>query len=276
MDTPEAKMFRKTLNEFLEQSKEQLKEKLKMKRKIKLRDMTAEQFNDYVTKCKMTCTKCAFQNACCRCSIVKDSWVNNKDLYSDKFLNQEVEIDIPNILTKEEKEYLANVIKPFKDKVISISKKQTANLINLGFGGYACRSGYYINIQVKDDFFTNGFQNIELVRFEENTMYQGMKTDKKYTLTDLGLTDKITLKQFWKSKEKLAIHCDTEEKANKLSRAFDKMGKKWADGSRYISNNCWDATYKKDTCYSNAAGYCRIDWYKENGWKIYEFEDVDF
>lgn len=32
MDSPEAKMFRKTLNEFLEQSKEQLKEKLKMKR----------------------------------------------------------------------------------------------------------------------------------------------------------------------------------------------------------------------------------------------------
>ena len=101
---------------------------------------------------------------------------------------QFVEIEVPDILTKEEKEYLANVIKPFKDKVTSISKKQVANLINLGLGGAVCRLGYYINIQVKDDFFASGFhQNIELVRFEENTMYQGMEIDKQYTLEELGL-----------------------------------------------------------------------------------------
>ena len=40
--------------------------------------------------------------------------------------------------------------------------------------GSVCRPSYYINIQVKDEFFANGFQNIELARFEENTMYQGM------------------------------------------------------------------------------------------------------
>ena len=50
MDSPEAKIFRKTLNEFLEQSKEQLKEKLKMKRKIKLRNMTKEQWDIYGKK----------------------------------------------------------------------------------------------------------------------------------------------------------------------------------------------------------------------------------
>lgn len=242
-----------------------------MKRKIKLRDLSKEQWDNYVNSCiSRSCSDCIFNLLKCGGSKHKESWINHKDLYSDKLLDQEVEIDIQDILTKEEKEYLANIIKPFKDKVICI-KKQLLNIISLKS---VCRPSYYINIQVKDEFFANGSQNIELVRFEENTMYQGMEIDKQYTLEELGLNDKITLKQFWKSKEKLAIHCDTEEKANRLSRAFDKIGKKWSDGSRYISNNCWDAMYKKDTCYSNAAGYCRIDWYKKNGWKVYEFEDV--
>ena len=248
-----------------------------MKRKIKLRDMTKEQWDknrDSLCKFKtmQSCDECIFKWVNCLKSSYKQLWIYHKDLYSDKFLNQEVEIDIPNILTKEEKEYLANVIKPFKDKVICI-KKQLVNIISIGS---VCRPSYCINIQVKDEFFANGFQNIELARFEENTMYQGMEIDKKYTLKDLGLNDKITLKQFWKSKEKLAIHCDTEEKAIKLLKVFDKMGKKWSDGSRYISDDCWDAMYKKDTCYSNTGGYCRIDWYKKHGWKVYEFEDVDF
>lgn len=230
--------------------------------KKKLRDLTEEDYEKWTNKMcgEISCKDCIFNKAQCSEPSDESSWINNKDLYSDKFLDQEVEIEILDILTKEEKEYLANVIKPFKDKVICI-KKQLFNIIS---------------IQVKDEFSVNGFQNIELARFEGNTMYQGMEIDKQYTLKDLGLNDKITLRQFWKSKEKLAIHCDTEEKANKLSRAFDKIGKKWADGSRYISYNCWDTRYKKDTCYSNAAGYCRIDWYKKNGWKVYEFDDVDF
>lgn len=161
-----------------------------MKKTIKLRDMTVEQYQDYLNnRCAGgdNCSNCVFAMVNCQDPECNCSWINNKDFYSKKFLDQEVEIRMPDILIKEEKEYLANVIKPFKDKVISISKKQTANVINLGLGGAVCRLGYYINIQVKDDFFTNGFQNIELVRFEENTMYQGMKIDKQYTLEELGL-----------------------------------------------------------------------------------------
>lgn len=243
-----------------------------MKKKIKLKDLTKEQWDNYVNSCiSRSCSDCIFNLAKCGGSKYKESWINHKDLYSDKLLDQEIEIDIPNILTKEEKEYLASVIKPFKDKVMSI-EKQTLNITTLGS---VYRPIYYIRIQVENEFFTAGFQDIELPRFEENTRYQGMEIGKKYTLKDLGLNDKITLKQFWKSKEKLAIHCNTEEKANKLSRAFDKMGKKWCDGSRYIGNTCWDYA-KENTCYSNRHGYCDINWFKKHGWKVYEFEDVDF
>ena len=84
---------------------------------------------------------------------------------------------------------------------------------------------------------------------------------------------KITLKDFWKSKEKLAIHCDTEEKANKLLKAFDKMGKKWRSGNSYIEMVCW-GPYKQNICYDNDNGYSSSDYYKANDYRIYEFEDV--
>ncbi len=45
------------------------------------------------------------------------------------------------------------------------------------------------------------------------------------------MNEKITLKQFFDSKkELLCIHCDTQEKAIKLLKEFDKLGKKWAGG----------------------------------------------
>ena len=61
----------------------------------------------------------------------------------------------------------------------------------------------------------------------------GLEEDEKYTLAELGINinaeqqkHKITLNEFWSKKKLMAIHCDTEEKANKLLKAFDKLGKK--------------------------------------------------
>lgn len=88
------------------------------------------------------------------------------------------------------------------------------------------------------------------------------------------MKDKITLKEFWNSRGHLAIHCGTEEKADKLLDAFDKYGETWCGDYRYIDNNYWGYEEEK-TCYSNEHGYSSIDWYKANDYKIYEFEDVD-
>ena len=87
--------------------------------------------------------------------------------------------------------------------------------------------------------------------------------------------NKIKLSEFWNSKEKLAIHCKTEEQAIKLLKEFDKIDKKWASGNSYLEVNCWNE-YEEDTCYSNSNGYTFINWYKKNNYKIYDFEDVDF
>ena len=241
-----------------------------MKRKIKLRDMTAEQWDKNRTSlCNLFsngyCENCVFQCVGgCSDSFYRSSWINHKDCYSDKILDREIEIEVPDILEEEEKRYLSNIIKPFRHRVI--------NIVKIGYNDL-----YFISIKIQSRFTLNKIDHIDLPLFNTD-MYEGMESNKNYTLKDLGLfqkNTKITLTEFWNSKEKLAIHCNTEEKANKLLTLFDKMGKKWFSGNSYLKVNCWDE-YEKDTCYSNQYGYAEIDFYKKDNYTIYEFDDVDF
>ncbi len=71
------------------------------------------------------------------------------------------------VLTKEEKDYLSAVIKPFKDKVQYIAKYSYAS--------------EWITIKIIDD------SKLNFPFFERGTMYKGMKEDKEYTLKELGL-----------------------------------------------------------------------------------------
>lgn len=71
-----------------------------------------------------------------------------------------------------------------------------------------------------------------------------------------------------------AIHCDTEEKANLLCKAMDKKGWTWSGGTRCTEDNRWEHD-KNNTCYRpSCGGYCNVDWYKNEGYTIVEFEDV--
>lgn len=69
---------------------------IKLQKKKKLRDLTAEEYKKWEGhNCKYLygedCNKCPFQNIKCDSSS-KTCWINHKDLFSDKFLDQEVEI----------------------------------------------------------------------------------------------------------------------------------------------------------------------------------------
>lgn len=71
--------------------------------KIKKRDMQPNDYhawkmkNCYGKKCK----GCPFEKV--TCTVGEDCWVNNKDLFSDKFLDQEVEIERQEFTSKEVK-----------------------------------------------------------------------------------------------------------------------------------------------------------------------------
>ena len=59
-------------------------------KKKKLRDLTLEEWDKWKHKNCNKCDKCVFRYVDC---VTKNSWVNNKDIYSDKFLDQEIEVE---------------------------------------------------------------------------------------------------------------------------------------------------------------------------------------
>lgn len=75
------------------------------------------------------------------------------------------------ILDKKEKDYLRAVIRPFREKINSISKC-----------GYNCYNQQYIIIK-----YDEGEEIIRLPDFLKGTMYKGMELDREYTLEELGL-----------------------------------------------------------------------------------------
>lgn len=93
-----------------------------------------------------------------------------------------------SILTKEEKEYLSNIINheyfvnvllifmgvKLEENRISIMKKS-----DYFFGG-----SERISIEVESE---KGPTHIDLPPFKEGTMYKGMEVNKKYSLEDLGI-----------------------------------------------------------------------------------------
>lgn len=86
-------------------------------------------------------------------------------------LNSIVEIEkLPDILDEKEKEYLRNVIKPFKRDIIYIIKRKNR---------LADKKYLEINLKLDDCLI---FPNLK-----DDTMYKGMEGNKKYTLKDLDL-----------------------------------------------------------------------------------------
>ena len=87
------------------------------------------------------------------------------------------------------------------------------------------------------------------------------------------MKEKMTIKDFFEAKDNLVIHCDTEEKAEKLLREFGREGYRWCTGNRYIEDTNWEV-YRKRTCYSNSRGYGNIEYFKQNGYTVVEFDEI--
>lgn len=182
-----------------------------------------------------------------------------------QFNNLIAELNVKPILDEVEKKYLWNIVKPFKDRVAGIIKRSYCNYEHIRIKGRSIFDDY--------NYFIT-----ELPDFKKGSMYQNMEIDREYTLEELGLIEpkkkKITLTEFWDSYEKLAIHCDTEEKADKLLKAFDSLGKKWCENVSYLETNGY-SHYGQRSCYSNNRCISDCNYYENNGYKIYEFDEVD-
>ena len=76
------------------------------------------------------------------------------------------------ILDQAEKEYLSNVIKPFRDEVVDVIK-------------YDYDRYEYIAIRVRN--INEYMVTMPFPAFEKSTMYKGMEIGKAYSLNELGL-----------------------------------------------------------------------------------------
>ena len=82
---------------------------------------------------------------------------------------------IEPILDNAEKRYLSAVIRPFRDRVQYIAKIYADSMC-------AYKVNCYIFIH-----FNDGSGDMNFPVFQESDMYKGMKSDKPYTLKELGL-----------------------------------------------------------------------------------------
>ena len=76
-----------------------------------------------------------------------------------------------SILAKEERNYLSKVIKPFREKILHISKLSS-------------KDGESICIDIRYDWEED---SIMLPKFATGTLYKGMEIGKEYSVKDLGL-----------------------------------------------------------------------------------------
>lgn len=91
------------------------------------------------------------------------------------WLNQKYD---PKILNNAEKQYLAAVIRPFRDDVLYIEK----------YNGRFRKVGEFEKVIVDYKYKPlNETFCFDLPPFEKGAMYKGMKAGQKYTLEDLGL-----------------------------------------------------------------------------------------
>lgn len=86
-------------------------------------------------------------------------------------------------------------------------------------------------------------------------------------------SEKITLKDFLNSEKRLAINCDTLEKADIYLEkadiylaALDKKISSLLDAAWFV--------YEEKTCFINKTSYANISYCRRNRIKIYEFKDV--
>lgn len=94
---------------------------------------------------------------------------------SYNFFNEVIKSDIVKpVLNRQEKDYLENVLRPFKDKVSYVVKLHK----------FANIDEEFLFIVFESDSDTSFF-NFPV--FQKDTMYKGMEVGKEYTLKELGL-----------------------------------------------------------------------------------------
>lgn len=83
---------------------------------------------------------------------------------------------------------------------------------------------------------------------------------------------KFNWDEFKNIKNKIAVHCKTEEEAIDFCKQMYKHGMKWASGGSYLSYTYY-GVYRDKTCYGGEGGYQSYDYFEKYKYKILEWSD---
>lgn len=144
--------------------------------KKKIRDITKEEYYNWLTNDKncQKCDSCIFSKVECQLNIDK-CWINHKNIYSDSFLNQTIEIE-GEILTNSEKDFLFSFIKLFRG-FGEVKKIKKCSLMD--------EEKEWLTLKVLNTIFE--IEYVTLPEFKKGTMFKGMDPTEEYTLEELGL-----------------------------------------------------------------------------------------
>ena len=154
------------------------KEENKMKKKLK--DLTKKEYINWLASDKNcehreNCDGCIFSKVECQLNIDK-CWINHKNIYSDSFLNQTIEVE-DEILTNKEKDFLFSLVEVFGEFGEVIAFRKTRLILN---------EKEYLEIKLRNKI-DGKIEDISLPDFEARTMFKKMEIHKEYTLEELGL-----------------------------------------------------------------------------------------
>lgn len=77
---------------------------------------------------------------------------------------------------------------------------------------------------------------------------------------------------FLNKDNKIAVHCKTKEEAEDFCEKMDALGLMWINGTSYKENSRWE-DFRREIYYGNTGGHTFSDFYKKEGYEIFEWGD---
>ena len=154
------------------------------KKNKKLKNLTYAEyanFKIFVCGIECNCETCPFRMGNCESPDSKDSWFNNKEMYSEAFLNQEIPVD-KELLSEEDRKFLQlmyNLIDVRNKDIHSICKWAGSCFNGIKVG--------YIEIKFKSNVENFGEERFLSPLFNIEERFKNLEKYKNYKLEELGL-----------------------------------------------------------------------------------------
>ena len=154
-----------------------------IKENKKLKDLTYDEyayFKSFECGYYGSCDSCPFRTGNCESPDSKDSWINNKEMYSEEFLNQILPVN-KEVLDEEDRRYLTNMY-----NLINVRNYEIYTICKCVDSFLGKKIGF-ISITFKSNVEDYGCERLCGPLFNPEERFKNLEIDKGYRLEELGL-----------------------------------------------------------------------------------------